>query len=157
MSTSTIKRIQKELDNIRKNPPSHCSAEPEDDDDIMHWVATIMGPEGSPYEGGIFNMSIDFTEKYPFKPPKIKFITKIYHPNISARGSICLDILKSGGKWSPALTVSKILLSICSLLTDPNPDDPLVPEIAKIYTTNRVKYDQIAREWTTIYASGLMQ
>tara|TARA_B100001094_G_C17873701_1_gene643363 strand:+ start:82 stop:552 length:471 start_codon:yes stop_codon:yes gene_type:complete len=156
MSTSTLKRIRKELNNIRKNPPSHCSAGPEDDDDVMHWVATIMGPEGSPYEGGIFNLSIDFTEKYPFKPPKVKFITKIYHPNISGRGNICLDILKSGGKWSPALTVTKILLSICSLLTDPNPDDPLVPEIAKIYTTNRAKYDLIAREWTTIYASGLM-
>ena len=152
MSTSTLKRIKKELNNILKNPPSHCSAGPEDNDDIMHWVATIMGPEGSPYEGGIFNLSIDFTEKYPFKPPKVKFITKIYHPNISSRGNICLDILKSGGKWSPALTVTKILLSICSLLTDPNPSDPYVIDIADLYNSNRIQHDKNAKIFTEKYA-----
>mgnify|MGYP001392434745 CR=1 FL=1 len=143
-------RIKAELKAIKLDPPSNCSAAPENDDDVFHWTATIIGPTGSVYEGGIFNLSIEFPPNYPFKPPKIRFITKIYHPNINMSGGICLDILKD--QWSPALTISKVLISICSLLDDPNPDDPLVPEIADIYVKNRLQYDLTAREWTQYYA-----
>ena len=126
----------------------------------------------SPYAGGVFFLSITFPTDYPFKPPKVSFTTKIYHPNINANGSICLDILRD--QWSPALTISKgmehvtvasrhqkgcsslnrgshpalVLLSICSMLTDPNPDDPLVPDIAHLYKTDRARYEATAREWT---------
>ena len=99
-------------------------------EDMFHWQATIMGPGESPYQGGVFFLNIHFPTDYPFKPPKLTFTTRIYHPNINSNGSICLDILKD--QWSPALTISKVLLSISSLLTDANPDDPLVPEIANI-------------------------
>jgi len=121
-------------------------------EDMFHWQATIMGPSDSPYAGGVFLVTIHFPPDYPFKPPKVAFKTKVFHPNINSNGSICLDILKE--QWSPALTVSKVLLSICSLLTDPNPDDPLVPEIAHMYKTDRAKYESTARSWTQKYAMG---
>lgn len=110
-----------------------------------------MGPEDSPYQGGVFFLNIHFPPDYPFKPPKVSFTTKIYHPNINSNGSICLDILKD--QWSPALTISKVLLSISSLLTDANPDDPLVPEIATIYKTDPARFAATAREWTGRYAT----
>lgn len=144
-----LKRINKELNDLSKDPPTNCSAGPVGDD-LFHWQATIMGPEDSPYSGGVFFLNIHFPSDYPFKPPKVNFTTKIYHPNINGQGAICLDILKD--QWSPALTISKVLLSISSLLTDPNPDDPLVPEIAHIYKTDRSRYDQTAREWSQKYA-----
>jgi len=109
-----------------------------------------MGPADSPYAGGVFFLDIAFPADYPFKPPKIHFTTRIYHPNINQNGGICLDILKD--QWSPALTTSKVLLSVCSLLTDPNPDDPLVPEIANTFKLDYAKYEKTAREWTTKYA-----
>ena len=146
----TLKRIQKELIDLGKEPPTNCSAGPLDEKDSFHWQATIMGPEGSPYSGGIFFLNITFPSDYPFKPPKVSFTTRLYHPNVNHCGAICLDILKD--QWSPALTIAKVLLSISSLLTDPNPDDPLVPEIAHIYKGDRTKFEATAREWTRKYA-----
>ena len=145
-----LKRIQKELIDFNKDPPANCSAGPSNESDLFHWQATIMGPQDSPYQGGVFFLNINFPTDYPFKPPKLTFTTRIYHPNINSNGSICLDILKD--QWSPALTISKVLLSISSLLTDANPDDPLVPEIANIYKTDRPKYENTAKEWTRKYA-----
>ncbi|ERF70728.1 Ubiquitin-conjugating enzyme E2 [Endocarpon pusillum Z07020] len=135
-----LKRINKELTDLGRDPPSSCSAGPQGED---------LGD--SPFQGGLFFLAIHFPTDYPFKPPKVNFTTRIYHPNINSNGSICLDILRD--QWSPALTISKVLLSICSMLTDPNPDDPLVPEIAHVYKTNRSKYEETAREWTRKYAT----
>jgi len=140
-----LKRINKELTDLGRDPPSSCSAGPIGDD-LFQWQATIMGPSDSPYASGVFFLKIHFPTDYPFKPPKVNFTTRIYHPNINSNGSICLDILRD--QWSPALTISKVLLSICSMLTDPNPDDPLVPEIAHVYKTDRARYEATAREWT---------
>ena len=145
------KRIQKELADFMKDPVLNCSAGPKGND-ITEWRATITGPSATPYAGGLFSLSINFPKDYPFKPPHVKFITPIYHCNVNNRGAICLDILK--GEWSPALTISKVLLSICSLLADPNPDDPLVGEIARLYKKRRVEHDSKAREWTIQHASG---
>ena len=150
MSNLLVNRIRQELKDLQENPVQNCSAGPIADD-ITKWQATIFGPEDTPYQGGIFKLNINFTKDYPFKPPKIYFVTKIYHCNVNPQGGICLDILKEN--WSPALTISKVLLSICSLLDDPNPDDPLAPEIADKYVKDRPAYDMLAREWTRIYAS----
>lgn len=145
-----LKRITREIEDLKKDPPSNCSAGPIKPDDLYVWSGTIMGPADSPFAGGVYNLTIQFPADYPFKPPKVNFNTKIYHPNINAVGAICLDILKT--EWSPALTVAKVLLSIGSLLTDPNPDDPLMPEIAHQYKTNKTEYERIAAEWNRKYA-----
>ena len=150
MSTA-LKRIQKEYADMQRQSVPNASAGPVSDTDLFNWKATIMGPEGSSYAGGLFFLKIQFPPDYPFKPPRLQFVTKVYHPNINANGGICLDILKDSA-WSPALTISKVLLSICSLLTDPNPDDPLVPEAAQLFKRDRKKYDDTAREWTQRFA-----
>jgi ubiquitin-conjugating enzyme E2 D len=143
-------RINKELLDLQKDPPHNCSGGPLEDSDIFLWIATIIGPENSPYHNGIFKLKIYFPQEYPFKAPKIMFETKIFHPNINSSGSICLDILQT--QWSPALTISKVLLSICSLLTDPNPDDPLEPEVGKLYKENIEEFNKTAKEWTLNFA-----
>mmetsp|Transcript_31517 Transcript_31517/g.43742 ORF Transcript_31517/g.43742 Transcript_31517/m.43742 type:complete len:153 (+) Transcript_31517:159-617(+) len=149
--TASTKRIQKELAEISLDPPTNCSAGPKGDN-LYEWVSTIMGPGGSPYAGGVFFLDIVFPQDYPFRPPKVQFRTRIYHCNVNSNGQICLDILKDN--WSPALTVSKVLLSICSLLTDANPHDPLVGNIAQQYLADRAAHDKTATEWTRRYAQG---
>jgi ubiquitin-protein ligase len=149
--SSAAKRIQKELAEISLEPPTNCSAGPKGDN-LYEWVSSIMGPSGSPYAGGVFFLDIRFPSDYPFKPPKVTFRTRIYHCNVNSSGQICLDILKE--QWSPALTISKVLLSICSLLTDANPHDPLVGSIAQQFLNDRPAHDKTATEWTRRYAQG---
>ncbi len=144
-----LKRITKELKEMQHDTLSIASAGPKQDDMFL-WNAVLLGPSETPYAGGIFKLEIRFPNDYPFKPPKVEFKTKVYHPNINEHGGICLDILKD--KWSPALTVSKVLLSISSLLSDPNPNDPLVPSIAYEYISNRESYETHAKNWTRSYA-----
>ena len=147
-----IRRLQREYNEIKQDPPFGCTAGPVSDSDFFTWSAKIFGPADSPYQGGVYDLVIRFSSDYPFKPPLITFKTKIYHPNISSSGNICLDILKD--KWSPALNVSKVLLSVLSLLTDANPADPLMPEIANLYVKDRPTYEAKAKEWTRLYATS---
>ncbi|KAI8872965.1 ubiquitin-conjugating enzyme [Ramicandelaber brevisporus] len=145
----TLRRITKELKDFLQDPPPSCTAGPVDED-MFHWRGTILGPPDSSYENGVFHLDIRFPSGYPFKPPKVSFITRVYHPNINSNGSINLDVLRD--QWSPSLTISKILLSIGLLLTDANPHDPLVPEIAQLYIKDRARYEATVREWTQKYA-----
>ena len=145
-----LKRIQKELTEFNNDPPEDFSAGPVDDSDMFKWEASITGPEESPYEGGKFQLSIEFPKDFPFKPPKVEFTTKVYHPNVKSTGTICLDILKDA--WSPDITVSKILLAIQNLLINPNIDHPLEPEIAELYKKDKNAYNEKAEEWTKKYA-----
>lgn len=148
--SGSARRIQKELADISLNPPANISAGPKGDN-LYEWVSTIMGPEGSPYQGGVFFLDVHFPQDYPYKPPKVTFRTRIYHCNVSNSGAICLDILKDN--WSPALTICKVLLSICSLLTDANPADPLVQTVADEYLKDRAKHDATAKLWTERYCA----
>ena len=145
-----LKRIEKELKKFNEEEPEGLTAGPPDDSDMFKWDASLTGPENSPFEGGTFNLSIEFPKDYPFKPPKVEFTTKVYHPNVKSTGTICLDILKDA--WSPDISVSQILIAIQNLLINPNIDHPLEPDTAKLYTEDRAKYDETAKDWTEKYA-----
>ncbi|PCH41946.1 hypothetical protein WOLCODRAFT_119727 [Wolfiporia cocos MD-104 SS10] len=148
-SSTTLKRIHREIADLKKEDLGAISLAPSGDN-LFLWNTTIPGPEGSCYEGGLFQAEIHLANDYPFSAPKVTFRTRIYHMNINDRGNICIDILKSN--WSPALSLFKVVLSLSSLLTDPNPRDPLVPSIAKEYVRDRKQHDATARHWTGLYA-----
>ncbi|KAF5340370.1 hypothetical protein D9611_007780 [Ephemerocybe angulata] len=146
---TTLKRINREMQDLQKEDLGDITLAPLETN--MHiWRGTIPGPEGSVYEGGVFHVEVVLPNDYPFSAPKAIFKTRIYHMNISDQGNICIDILKHN--WSPALSLFKVMLSLSSLLTDPNPKDPLVPSIATEYLRNRKQHDSKARQWTEMYA-----
>jgi len=142
-------RIQKELREITRDLPEGWSAGPVSDADLFAWQAKIIGEAGTPYEGGVFKFSVTIPTDYPWKPPKVACTTKVYHPNITD-GKVCIDILQS--KWSPALTISKVLFSIAALFNEPNSDEAMVPEAAQLYKSDRASFNQKAREWTQKHA-----
>jgi ubiquitin-conjugating enzyme E2 D/E len=151
----SIKRIQKELSDIKKathgDIPENISMGPRNSNNLSVWDATIIGAVGTPYEGGMLKLSINFPNNYPFVPPIVKFVTKVFHPNIHENGEICVDILKY--RWSPAFNISQVLLSILSLLSDPNPDDPLNPEAAHLFKLDINAYNQKVIEYVNTYAN----
>jgi len=168
---SSIKRLQRELEQINKSEEVGkygISAGPINDEDWYNWQGTIMGPKDSPYEGGIFFLNIEFKHEYPFKPPKIKFVTKIFHVNIHYDGTICCDSFSLlNDMWNPNITVLQTLLSIQSLLRDPNFDTcnlygygvnlQLMPHYYDDddnYEDDRILYYKIANEWNRKYAGG---
>jgi len=143
-------RVKKEYKEVQKIKDAGISAVLVKND-FAHWKATIDGPTGSIYEKGKFDIDIKIPHTYPFVPPKMQFITKVWHPNISSQtGAICLDILKS--EWSPALTLRTALLSLQALLSCPNADDPQDAEVAKQYKNNRKQFNQTAKYWVNCYA-----
>lgn len=150
-----MKRLQKELEEIQKqadDPDAQVSAHMIDDD-LTRWKGYLKGPCGTPYEGGRFILDITLPPDYPYTAPKIKFETRIWHPNVSSQtGAICLDILKN--EWSPALTIRTALLSIQALMSSPEPDDPQDAEVASMYKSNKAMFDQTAMMWTEMFAKN---
>ncbi|KAG5597575.1 hypothetical protein H5410_038807 [Solanum commersonii] len=164
MANSNLpRRIIKETQRLLSEPAPGISASPSEEN-MRYFNVMILGPTQSPYEGGVFKLELFLPEEYPMAAPKcllvidqfasqqVRFLTKIYHPNIDKLGRICLDILKD--KWSPALQIRTVLLSIQALLSAPNPDDPLSENIAKHWKSNEVEAVETAKEWTRLYASG---
>jgi ubiquitin-conjugating enzyme E2 T len=133
---------------LAKDPPPGVAAFTPNQSDITKIQAQITGPEGSPFEGGIFLLTVNITGRYPFEPPRCRFLTPLYHPNIDSGGRICLDTLKTppAGSWSPAVSLPSLLLSIRSLMAEPNPDDGLVPDISELYKRNPTEWHRVAKE-----------
>uniref|UniRef100_T1K265 UBC core domain-containing protein n=1 Tax=Tetranychus urticae TaxID=32264 RepID=T1K265_TETUR len=154
MSDIASQRLKKELQEMRSHPDFAENRFTIDtvDDDLFHMVASIAGPPDTPYSDGMFQVDIKLTKKYPFAPPAVRFITHVWHPNISSiTGCICLDILDDN--WAAALTIRGVLLSLQSLLQDPEPNNPLDSSVATQYKNNPNLFRKTARYWTIVFAS----
>ncbi|GCF01478.1 ubiquitin-conjugating enzyme E2 1 [Zygosaccharomyces mellis] len=150
---SRAKRLMKELQAVRDDPAANITLEFISESDIHRLKGSFLGPPETPYEGGRFIIDIEVPMEYPFKPPKMKFDTKVYHPNISSvTGAICLDILKNA--WSPVITLKSALISLQALLQSPEPNDPQDAEVAQHYLRDKESFSKTAALWTRLYASS---
>ena len=144
-------RIKKEYQDLQKEKNSNVQVKLVNND-YRHWKGRIKGPIDTCYQGGIFDVDIIIPNDYPFKPPKMKFDTKIWHPNISSvTGAICLDILKN--EWTPALTIRTALISLQALMCEPVPNDPQDAVVAKQYMSDINLFNQTAKHWVEEYAN----
>jgi ubiquitin-conjugating enzyme E2 N len=134
---------------LDRDPVPGITAKPADDN-LRYFTVTLEGPAQTPYEGGVFKLELFLPDGYPMVAPKVRFLTRIYHPNIDKVGRICLDVLKD--KWSPALQIRHVLLSIMALMSTPAPDDPLANDVAEVWKADQAKALSIAAEWTKLYA-----
>ncbi|KIM24836.1 hypothetical protein M408DRAFT_331511 [Serendipita vermifera MAFF 305830] len=150
MSTPCRRRLIRDFKHLSSDPPAGISGAP-CTDNIMVWNAVIFGPADTPFEDGTFKLVMTFEESYPNKPPHVKFLSRMFHPNVYASGELCLDILQN--RWSPTYDVSAILTSIQSLLHDPNPNSPANAEAAGLYRDNMKEY--IRRVKQTVEESWL--
>ncbi|PWI73237.1 hypothetical protein PCL_10252 [Purpureocillium lilacinum] len=130
-SQSVTKRLQTELMTLMTSPAPGVSAFPSADGNLLSWTATIEGPDDTPYAGLTFKLSFAFPSNYPYAAPTVLFKTPIYHPNVDFSGRICLDILKD--KWTAAYNIQTVLLSLQSLLGEPNNASPLNGEAAELW------------------------
>ena len=141
--TPARKRLITELKKLHEDPPTDVSGTPFDGD-ILRWICLIFGPPETPFEDGIFKLSVVFPEEYPSQPPIVKFVSKMFHPNVNADGDIFLDILQN--RWSPVYNVETVLTSIRSLLDAPNPDSPANGHAARLFRENKREYGAKVRQ-----------
>ncbi|PWN91811.1 putative UBC5-E2 ubiquitin-conjugating enzyme [Acaromyces ingoldii] len=147
---SSSKRLAKELADLTKEPLDGISVEASEEN-LYKWNARIQGPSSTPYQGGTFEVAIDFPIEYPFKGPKLRFLTPVYHPNVDKDGNMCVGVIKAEA-WKPSTKASTILLAVSQLLAEPNPDDALVTELADEYTNRRAEFEKHAKEHTQKHA-----
>lgn len=169
MASNRARRVAKEIADIHADTISQISAHVDGNgDDLMHLKGSFQGPPGTPYEGGTYMIDIRISPEYPFRPPVMKFETKVWHPNVSSqtvsqvdlsvrksltsKGAICLDTLSSA--WSPVLTIKSALLSLQSLLSTPEPRDPQDAEVATMLMRHPKEFERVAAEWAVLYAGA---
>uniref|UniRef100_A0A6P7GH82 Ubiquitin-conjugating enzyme E2 T n=1 Tax=Diabrotica virgifera virgifera TaxID=50390 RepID=A0A6P7GH82_DIAVI len=147
-------RLSRELLKMSSSPPQGICVYSKDEQ--YHLEAKLTGPQDSPYKNGVFTLDIIVPEKYPFSPPSITFVTKIYHPNIDDNGRICLDLIKMPptGSWKPTIGLEGLLTAIRMLLECPNPDDPLMADIAEEFKNHHQIFLEKAKSFTEKYAKG---
>jgi ubiquitin-conjugating enzyme E2 G2 len=157
MASTAVKRLVTEYRDLSFHSPEGIVAGPITEDNFFEWEAMIIGPEGTPHAGGIFCATLSFPRDYPLSPPKMRFTTEMFHPNIYTDGQVCISILHPPGddpnlyessneRWSPVQSVEKILLSVMSMLAEPNDESSANLEAAKCYRTQRDVYDKIVRQ-----------
>jgi ubiquitin-conjugating enzyme E2 T len=154
MSLVREKRLHREWEILRRQPPPLVHAWPRSVDTLDEVEAIIEGAPETPYAGGRFRIQITIPARYPFEPPLVRFLTRVYHPNIDSAGRVCLDLVQMPpqGNWRPSANLIAVLAALQQLLVEPNPDDALEADIAQVYRTNREVFASTARAWTLQYA-----
>ncbi|KAI5480275.1 ubiquitin-conjugating enzyme E2 D/E [Pseudohyphozyma bogoriensis] len=145
---AATRRLTKEYAELQADFPPNVSVAP-DESNILHWTGYLTGPSGSAYEGGKFKIDITFPTEYPFKSPTV---TRIYHPNVTDDGALCIGLLKAEA-WKPSTKIDQVLRALLQLLEEPNPDDALVASIAELYNSDKAAFRKNAQEWVKKYAS----
>lgn len=154
-----IGRLQEERKSWRQDRPHNFYAKPTSNQDgslnLFRWECGVPGKPGSPWEGGVFKLFIDFSDEYPSKPPRCKFETVLFHPNIYPSGTVCLSILNEDEDWRPSITVKQILLGIQDLLDNPNAASPAQAEPFQLFTRDKAMYNaKVRAQVTGIIQSG---
>ncbi|KAJ9062977.1 ubiquitin conjugating enzyme Ubc7/UbcP3 [Entomophthora muscae] len=155
--STAVKRLMTEYKELTLNAPEGITAGPISEDNFFEWEALIAGPDDTPFEGGLFSATLSFPKDYPLSPPKMKFTCPMFHPNVYANGEVCISILHAPGedpnmyessseRWSPVQSVEKILLSVVSMLAEPNDESGANIDACKVWRNNREEYDNIVRD-----------
>jgi ubiquitin-protein ligase len=151
MSSKTAPRIKNEFNKLLNTSVCNSTVLLEDEEDLYSWIVIMQGPDDSPYEGGIFKISVKFPDNYPFKAPEVKFLTTVYHPNIKTdTGEICQDVFASS--WAPTQRVEDILQKLVTMLREPSTSSPLESDICDLYINDIDSFNAKAKEYTLKYA-----
>mmetsp|Transcript_42490 Transcript_42490/g.83765 ORF Transcript_42490/g.83765 Transcript_42490/m.83765 type:complete len:154 (-) Transcript_42490:1209-1670(-) len=142
-NTSTL-RLLSDWKALQAEAPEGISASPLSDDNLYVWEASIVGPDETPWEGGIFSLTIKCPLTYPDRPPTVRFTTEMFHPNVFQDGTLCLDIIQD--QWKPVYTIGTVLTSVQSLLTDPFTGSPANPEASKLFENDKKEYNRRVRQ-----------
>ena len=147
----TMSILKKELQELKRDPITTLGVcVGAINGDVFHWRMTMLGPQDTPYAGGLFYLTADFPDDYPNHGPIVKFINKMYHLNVSKEGNVCINTLS---KWVKGTTMTEVLSLIFALFYKQNPNDPYDRKMADLYLKNRALFDQNAKEYTRLYAN----